>query len=262
MRAAQTTQATVGVVWAEASSFAAGVAQLLDPAEAIRVSRIRASHDQALFVAAAGLLHLVLGELWDRDPRGAVVDRTCRACNEPHGKPRPLVDGWHCSVTHSGDIVGVAWSRAGAIGLDVEQHHPVALDELRAALTDKEFAALAALPARTAEATLLRTWVRKESVVKLTGEGLTGMRAFSVPVTDDARDGPSRATGSGLDEVRIFDLDPRPHYTAALALVGNPALDDNLNRVISLTDDGQHDAGAEGDPPKVSSTRQRTSDSV
>lgn len=219
----------MGVVWAEASSFAAGVRELLDPTEAARVRSIRAVNEQALFVAAAGLLHLVLGELWGRDPRKAVVDRTCLACGERHGKPRPLVDGWHCSVTHSGHLVGVAWSRAGAIGLDVEQHRAVPLDELRAALTDSEFDELAALPARTAEATLLRTWVRKESVVKLTGEGLAGMRTFSVPVNDAAQDGPSRAAGPGLDEVRILDLAPRPHYVAALALRGSPTLAHNLN---------------------------------
>ncbi|WP_197059348.1 4'-phosphopantetheinyl transferase superfamily protein [Cryobacterium sp. MLB-32] len=136
-------------------------------------------------------------------------------------------------MTHSGDLVGVAWSRAGAIGLDVERCRPVDLEELRAALTDGEFTALASLPSCSLEAALIRIWVCKESVVKLTGEGLAGMRGFSVPVTPAPPDTPGRANGPGLDQVRILDLTPRPHYAAALALRGSPTLANSLTRFIS-----------------------------
>jgi 4'-phosphopantetheinyl transferase len=52
-------------------------------------------------------------------PAGALVfDRTCR-CGAQHGKP-VLPGGPGFSLTHAGDLVGVAVHPGGAVGLDVE----------------------------------------------------------------------------------------------------------------------------------------------
>ena len=63
--------------------------------------------------------------------RSLAFDRTCR-CGAPHGKP-VLPGGPGFSLSHAGDLVGVAVRPDGPVGLDVEQLRDVAdLDALAA----------------------------------------------------------------------------------------------------------------------------------
>ncbi|MFJ1804855.1 4'-phosphopantetheinyl transferase superfamily protein [Streptomyces sp. NPDC088157] len=78
------------------------------------------------------------------------------------------------SVTHSGALVGVAVCRGGDVGLDVEESHgDMDVDSAaRVALSDAELAALYARPADERRPAFLRTWTRKEAVLKALGVGL------------------------------------------------------------------------------------------
>ncbi|MEU1188972.1 4'-phosphopantetheinyl transferase superfamily protein [Streptomyces sp. NPDC005859] len=78
------------------------------------------------------------------------------------------------SVTHSGALVGVAVFRGGEVGLDVEESHgDMDVDSAaRVALSDAELAALYARPADERRPAFLRTWTRKEAVLKALGVGL------------------------------------------------------------------------------------------
>ena len=65
----------------------------------------------------------------ERRPMRLAFDRTCR-CGAPHGKP-VLPGGPGFSLSHAGDLVGVAVRPDGPVGLDVEQVRDVAdLDAL------------------------------------------------------------------------------------------------------------------------------------
>lgn len=91
------------------------------------------------------------------------------------------------SVTHSGAVVGVAVCRGGEVGLDVEESHgDVDVDSAaRVALSDSELAALYARPPGERQSAFLRTWTRKEAVLKALGVGLAApLRGLEVSAPD------------------------------------------------------------------------------
>ena len=73
--------------------------------------------------------------------------------------------GLHASITHSGEIVGVALSAAGPLGLDVEQVRERDISDLtRRVLGSGE-------RSENPE-DFFRYWTRKEAVVKATRDGI------------------------------------------------------------------------------------------
>lgn len=84
-------------------------------------------------------------------------------------KPRLDVDGVHFNLSHSGDLVLVAFSHT-EIGVDVEKIRPVNREKFTFidAEDDEEF---------------FEKWTERESYLKLTGEGIT---SFKKPVPEDA----------------------------------------------------------------------------
>lgn len=100
------------------------------------------------------------------------------------GKPRfePSV-GVHFSISHSGGRVMAAVSD-GPVGCDVERIAPTDPDVVRAALSPREFAAVARIPGGTErDRGFCRLWVRKESYLKALGSGVGGGLA-AVPVLE------------------------------------------------------------------------------
>lgn len=138
------------------------------------------------------------------------MDRTCGRCGELHGKPR--ADGVELSVTHSGDIVGVATARV-PVGMDVEQVGRSSAPEVlaRYMTSEEERQDLAALSGQRLARAVLVAWTRKEAVTKATGEGL-GVSFSSVTVS--ATGTPSRLTAWPYPQdpgtVSLFDLNVPP----------------------------------------------------
>lgn len=134
------------------------------------------------------------------------------------------------SVSHSGDLVGLAVAtsqggdrRSRAVGLDVERIAPVADGAAPdIVLSPAERDAFDPLEAAAQIPAFFRYWVRKEAVLKATGEGL------AVPMTHltvSRPDQPPRlAEWQGRPAfpacVSLHDLTARSGYAAALALVG------------------------------------------
>ncbi|MFC8827321.1 4'-phosphopantetheinyl transferase family protein [Streptomyces sp. NPDC057137] len=90
---------------------------------------------------------------------------------------RPYVrglDGFDISLTHSGDLVGVAVSRTGRIGIDTEPAARGVDVELMSGhiCAPAELRALRRLPERAREGELLRLWTLKEAYSKALGRGL------------------------------------------------------------------------------------------
>jgi 4'-phosphopantetheinyl transferase len=189
---------------------APGLVALLDAHERDRLDRFRLAADRARYVAAHALTRIVLAEAVGRPAGDLRFDRTCQ-CGQQHGKP-VLVDGPGFSLTHAGDLVGVAVHPGGPVGLDVEQVRE---------LTD--LAAMAAHVCSPAEsvsdtASFFVTWTRKEALLKATGAGLSSpMEAITL--------GPSGVrewTGDGAPPgpVWLRDLHPGSDYRAAVAGLG------------------------------------------
>jgi len=140
---------------------------LLDADERDRLARFRRPADRARYLAAHALVRLVLADDGAAAARLS-FDRSCR-CGVPHGKP-VLPGGPGFSLSHAGDLVGVAVRPDGAVGLDVEQVRDVAdLAALAAHVHSPAERVRDAVPDRAA---FFRTWTRKEALLKATGDGL------------------------------------------------------------------------------------------
>ena len=186
---------------------------LLDGHERDRLDSFRRDADRARYLAAHALARLALGDTVDADPAVLVFDRTCR-CGLPHGRPRLDGAGPAFSLTHAGELVGVAVHEA-PVGLDVERLRP--LHDLAA------MAAHACSPAETVAdvAAFFRLWTRKEALLKATGAGL------STPMSDITlgAHGVTAWTGAGAPAgpVWLRDLTPAPGHPAAVAGLGATA---------------------------------------
>ena len=200
------------VWWAApvAPGDAPGLVAVLDDHERDRLDRFRRPADQARYLAAHALVRLVLADAVGTSAAALTFDRTCR-CGAQHGKP-VLPGGPGFSLTHAGDLVGVAVRPGGDVGLDVEQVRE--LGDLPA------MAAHVCSPRETAAdaAAFFTLWTRKEALLKAVGTGLaTPMSAITL--------GPAGVIAwTGEDAPReplwLADLHPGAGYHAAVAGTG------------------------------------------
>jgi 4'-phosphopantetheinyl transferase len=189
---------------------------LLDADERYRRTRYRRPADAARFTMGAVLLRLGAAHVTGHDPAGLTIERTCPSCAQPHGRPRVVGAGLHVSVSHAGDRVAVAITAAGPVGVDVESGGSVPADLGRYLLGPGESA--------TGTRDLLRYWVRKESVVKATGDGL---RAPFTGVVVTRPDQPPRLlcyAGRGRPAASMADLSPPGDFAGALTVLTSAAV--------------------------------------
>ncbi len=191
----------VEVWWGRIEQVRAEFADELDPVERQRLEAYRRDEDKARFLLGCTIVRRLLATRLSLPAASISLDRTCPDCGKPHGKVR--ADGAELSVTHSGDLVGVAISDR-PVGLDVEKVDPgIDVDGVaRISLSDAE---LAALPRNGGRAQAFTTyWTRKEAIVKATGDGLrTDLRTIT-------------GAPSGF---QVIELTVDPGYVAALAAV-------------------------------------------
>ena len=198
---------------------------LLDEAERARLERLRNAGDRDRFVAAHALLRIVVGRQLGCGPERVVIDSTCPRCGGPHGPPR-LVDRerrqvLHLSLAHAGSRVLAAVSMAGPVGVDVDVEAAAAFSGFDAvALAGTERSMIGRLPPSSRAAARVTAWVRKEAVLKATGDGLNVppgdvvVSPFGEPprllAWDDAPP----------DPVHLHDVDvAAPGYAACVAVV-------------------------------------------
>ena len=168
--------ATVWVAWS-APSASPALANLLDGVERTRLERLRSAEDRARYVVAHALLRIMVGSHLGCPPERIALSATCHRCGGPHGRPR-LVSrarepSLHLSLAHAGARVVAAVSTAGPVGVDVDVEAATGFAGFDAvALAATESAAVARMPSRRRPAARVTAWVRKEAVLKATGDGL------------------------------------------------------------------------------------------
>jgi 4'-phosphopantetheinyl transferase len=205
---------TCEVWWASTAWMRPWHAEVLSDGERARRGGLWDAGQRAQYTVAAALLRLVAAPLTARAAASVVVDRSCPSCGRHHGRPRLPGTGLHVSISHSGAMVAVAVSRAGEVGVDVQQVAGDAVDELSAlVLAESEAGHVAA--ARD----FFTFWTRKEALVKATGDGVT-VPLPEVVVTPPGT--PPRLLDyprpGGL-AAQLRDLSPDLGYVGALAVL-------------------------------------------
>lgn len=184
----------------------------LDDVERGRLAAYLRDVDKARFLLGVTLVRRVLAERFSLPAAKVVLDRTCPECGKPHGKVRAA--GVELSVTHSGDLVGVAVAER-PVGLDVEKVDLGAdVDAVaRVAFSDAEVRALSVYDGIAKARAFTTYWTRKEAVVKATGEGLRGdLRA--------ERRVEMRGEWRVVEgDVQVLDLEVGAEHCAALAVI-------------------------------------------
>lgn len=179
-------------------------------AERARLRAFRRPGDQDLFRSGHLLGRVLVGRMLEVDPSSVQLLQRCEWCGGPHGCPIVRVPGRavpRVSLSRAGGVVLSAAAFAD-LGVDHEPYGAAPPGVADVALAEVERAQLAQRPATEQSAALLRWWVRKEAVLKLTGHGLL-VEPSSVVISaphQPARllgwDGPGRRPS-----VQIADLD-------------------------------------------------------
>ena len=180
--------------WAE-PGLPGGADRLLTATELDRADRFRRIEDRERYRSAHVLARLVVAELNGLAVDEVVITQTCRWCGGAHG--RPAVEhpaDVFVSWSHAGERVLAAATRLGPVGVDVESVAAVAR-------------------ARVAEDA--PAWVRKESLLKATGDGLT------IPV-EKADTGPGAV---------VTELDLGTDYAACLTVLTADRPEIELRRI-------------------------------
>jgi 4'-phosphopantetheinyl transferase len=189
--------------------------------ETARAERFFGSRDRDRYVASRGALREILARYTGKSPREISL------CVDRWGKPAltSRVNGppVQFSIGHSGDLLLIAVTVHGQVGVDVERIDQT-LDWIPVAeviLSQSERIALRKIPAVYRRSAFYSLWTRWEALSKAIGCGLSLPRATVVPVhvggnltgrQDTIWVGP----GGGLWRTRIFT--PLHGYVAALAV--------------------------------------------
>ena len=144
----------------------------------------------------------------------AWIRRAVPLWRDAAGCPRVGDNLVHTSLSHSGDWIALAVSRAGPLGVDIE---PLTRMNMLPGLADSicapsERMELETLAADQRDRALLALWVRKEALLKAAGTGLSvEMSSFSAP------EGPVPSMPILAGRAWLEMLDAPPACLAALA---------------------------------------------
>lgn len=141
-----------------------------------RCARLRASSDRRRYATARGVLRLVLGRYVDEAPGElefgygeAGKPSLRRRDEESRGSPV------HFNLSHSGELLLIAVSRAVPVGIDVERIRPLArMEEIaRRWLSAEEYRAIRRAPSESESSRLFFTaWAAAEARAKAQGAGM------------------------------------------------------------------------------------------
>ena len=169
----------------------------LTPEEHTRAERFRVARARDQFILGRAWLRRLLGAYLDIEPSRIVL--TYEATGKPVLAGAAGGQPVHFNLSHSGELVVIAVSGGGRVGVDVEQRKCLPEVELlvQRFFSPGEHTAFAALPVEERLPSFFRAWVRKEAALKATGSGITVLDDCDVTFR---RDDPPRLLRLGDDE--------------------------------------------------------------
>ncbi len=152
----------------------AGLAATLSDEERERAGRFRFARLRERYTAGRGLLRWLLGRYLDIGP--AEVELVYSSDGKPALAPRSSGAGIHFNLSHSENLALFAFTRAGAVGVDVERIRPMkgAKDLVARFFSRRESELFQKLAEDQQPAAFFNLWTRKEALLKATGKGITG----------------------------------------------------------------------------------------
>ena len=190
---------------------------LLSPDELERLGRFRFDTNRTEYAVSRGTLRALLGAYLGLSPR------ELHFAYSEYGRPSLATAGLlNFNVSHSGEVVLLAFARVRRIGIDVER---IRTDFNTSEIAERFFspaerAALGQLPTDDRHDAFFRCWTRKEAFIKALGEGLSHpLDQFDVSLSPEL---PAAllATRPVADEARrwsLWDIQVPPGYAGALA---------------------------------------------
>jgi len=192
-----------------------GGPDLLSEDERARAARFRFDRDRKRFSAGRTALRIVLANTVKKAPGELTFQYG------PAGKPS--FAGVSFNLAHSGARALIAVSDGGAVGVDLEEIHPLddMVDTARAAFAPGEFDRWRNARAGDRLDLFYRIWTRKEAYLKAIGEGIAQrLQQFEVAFEP----GETPRILHGAEGVwTLADVSKTPDYIAALAIEGSGA---------------------------------------
>ncbi|MCW5979189.1 MAG: 4'-phosphopantetheinyl transferase superfamily protein [Bryobacteraceae bacterium] len=195
--------------------------RLLSADEGQRAERFHFERDRNRFVAARGILRILLGQYLGTPPERILFTYGAR------GKPfvERNADSLEFNVAHSEDLALYGFTLRREIGVDVEfLGRRIEPEEIaRRFFAPDESAALLRLPHAERVRGFFHCWTRKEAFVKAKGEGIAfGLDQFSVSLAPGE---PSRLLATRFDPAEaaawnLVHLQPADGYVGAAAVRG------------------------------------------
>ncbi len=198
--------------------------RILSADELNRADRFHFQKDSDHFVAARGVLRLILSKYLRIEPSEILF------CYGPHGKPE-LAEGINenfvrFNVAHSHGLAIYAVARGHNIGVDLEYLSPdlVAEDIMEQCLTPREIVLLKAHPHHIRQRVFFTYWTRKEACLKALGMGLAldlNRVEFSAAIVEPPNIYNIDEKYRNASLWTLKDLDAGSGYAAALAIEGH-----------------------------------------
>ncbi|POH71905.1 hypothetical protein CVS27_18555 [Arthrobacter glacialis] len=217
------TWSPAAVVWFAQAAVEPSTSQsvLLSPAEQSMVAVKRQPADGYRSATARVLLKHLLAQEFGIDPFSVSLLAPEGQGGKPvlrHGTVAGLARPLQANVSHAGGQVIVAVTQGASIGVDVEEHRATDFTGFdRVALSAQERSVVAILPPAMRARQRADFWVRKEAVLKASGEGL-----LRDPAQMDFAGAGTHSTAvvAGLQPVTVQLIQAPQGYSAALAVSG------------------------------------------
>jgi 4'-phosphopantetheinyl transferase len=194
--------------------------KLLSPDEKNRSGKFRFVKDRRNFIAARGILRILLGKYLEINP----IEISFQYSR--FGKPGIANnDSLRFNISHSQNMALFAFTKKFAIGIDVEFVNPdiEAKDIATNFFSTNEILNLLALPAEQQTLGFFNCWTRKEAFIKAVGEGLSfPLDKFEVSL-EPGKPAKLLATHwepAAVSKWSIYSMSPRANFVGCLAIEG------------------------------------------
>lgn len=192
--------------------------------EQARAARFFFQKDRGHFIAARGILRIILARYLHQEPQQIRFKYNYygKPCLSPESESEPL----HFNLSHSDGLALYAVTYGRRVGVDLERVRPALADEQIAErfFSSREVAKLRSLPSHLQAEAFFNCWTRKEAYIKARGEGFSiPLDSFDVSLTPEEPATPLHVERN-LNETRRWSLKElllTPKYVAALAVEGH-----------------------------------------